>query len=284
MKYEKLKIGVVALARPTFDVPYAEEVVAGAWKTLNSFDVDLVGSSDLLFDAPAVESAISLLQNQTLDLMLVLQVAFSDSTMTVKLAKNLKAPILLWSFPESRSGGRLRLNSVCGINLAAHALAREGLYFDYLHREPEDPDAARMITDTARAGSVKRRLTGARIGLIGHHPDGFETCIYEADTLKRLCAVSVDFMEISELFERSRAVSDSETDSVYARFQSTLGNLDELEQLPLRKSLQIYSALHTLAAEKGYSGMAVRCWPEVFTDFGGAACGPMAMLNEELVP
>lgn len=56
-----------------------------------------------------------------------------------------------------------------------------------------------------------------------------------------------------------------------------------MEQTPLRKSLKIYSALRALAAEKGYSGMAVRCWPEVFTDFGCAACGPMAMLNEEKV-
>jgi L-fucose isomerase-like protein len=284
MNRNKLKIGVAALARPTFDVNYAKETVASAWKTLKTLDVDLIGSSELLFDAPSVESALSALQNQKLALLLVLQVTFSDSTLTVKLAKNIDAPLLLWSFPEARSGGRLRLNSVCGVNLAAHALARERLYFAFLHREPGDADAARIIMETARAGSVKRRLAGTRIGLIGPHPDGFDTCTYDAETLKKLGDVSVDFMEIGELFERSKEISDSETDSVYARFQSELGNLDELEQMPLRKSLKIYSALRTLAAERGYSGMAVRCWPEVFTDFGCAACGPMAMLNEEKIP
>lgn len=209
MNRNRLKIGVAALARPTFDVPYAEEMAACAWKTLKTFDIDLIGSSELLFDAPAVESALSAMQNQKLDLLLVLQVTFSDSTMTVKLAKHINAPLLLWSFPESRSGGRLRLNSVCGINLAAHALAREGLCFTFLHREPDDEEAARIIMETAQAGSVKRRLAETRIGVIGRHPHGFGTCTYDTETLKQLCDVSVDFIEISELFERSSAVPES---------------------------------------------------------------------------
>ena len=30
--------------------------------------------------------------------------------------------------------------------------------------------------------------------------------------------------------------------------------------------------------------MAVRCWPEMFTDYGCAACGPMGLMNEARVP
>ena len=103
---DKLTIGVVALARSTFDVPYAEQVARTAWETLQDLDVNLAGSKDLLFDAPAVESAISVLQNQTLDLLLVMQVTFSDAAMTVKLVESIDAPVMLWSFPEHRSGGR----------------------------------------------------------------------------------------------------------------------------------------------------------------------------------
>ena len=45
------RIGVLALARPTFDVPYAEEVAAAAMDTLAGLDAELVGNADLLFDA-----------------------------------------------------------------------------------------------------------------------------------------------------------------------------------------------------------------------------------------
>ena len=63
---------------------------------------------------------------QPLDLLVVLQATFADSTMVMALAEVVEAPLLLWAVPEERSGGRLRLNSFCGINLGAHALRRGG--------------------------------------------------------------------------------------------------------------------------------------------------------------
>ncbi len=39
-----------------------------------------------------------------------------------------------------------------------------------------------------------------------------------------------------------------------------------------------------MAKETEASGLAVRCWPETFTDYGCAACGPMAMMNERRTP
>ena len=274
----------MALARSTFDVPYAEQVANTAWQTLQGLDVNLAGSKDLLFDASAVESAISALQKQTLDLLLVMQVTFSDATMTVKLADCIDAPVLLWSFPEPRSGGRLRLNSVCGINLAAHALARAGQTFSFLHRDADEKETLQVILDIARAGKVKRKLAQTRIGVIGQHPEGFDTCTYDTELLSKRFGVSVDFMELQEFFKKAKRIPAAETDKVYARVQADLGNLNELAQEPLRKSLKIYSALRNLAVEKKYNGLAVRCWPEMFTEFGCAACGPMAMMNQEMIP
>jgi L-fucose isomerase-like protein len=281
---DKLTIGVVALARSTFDVPYAEEVAERAWERLQTLGANLVGSQELLFDAPAVESAMADLEDQPLDLLLAMQVTFSDATMTVQLAERIAAPLLLWSFPEARSGGRLRLNSVCGVNLAAHALARAGKTFGFVHRGVDDPQSSGVIEATARAGQVKRLLSQARIGVIGRHPDGFDTCTYDAQMLQQTWGVATEFLELQELFARAKGIPSEKTDAVYQRVAQELGNLEALEQAPLRKSLQLYSALKQLAAEKGYHGLAVRCWPEMFTDFGCAACGPMAMMNDEMVP
>ena len=46
------QIGVIALARPTFDVPFAEEVAQGAFGVIAEVAPGFVGSTDLLFDAP----------------------------------------------------------------------------------------------------------------------------------------------------------------------------------------------------------------------------------------
>lgn len=39
----------------------------------------------------------------------------------------------MWSYPEERTGGRLRFNSFCGINLAAQALSHNDIELDYVH-------------------------------------------------------------------------------------------------------------------------------------------------------
>ena len=70
------RIGVLALARPTFDVPYAEEVAAAAMATLAGLDAELVGDATLLFDAETTETALEQFSDVELDALLLLQVSF----------------------------------------------------------------------------------------------------------------------------------------------------------------------------------------------------------------
>ena len=258
------RIGVVALARSTFDVAYAEAVARRAFVTLEALDAELVGPRELLFDSEAARHAIAALRDQTLDLMLVLQVTFTDAGTTVALAESVAAPLLLWAFPEARSGGRLRLNALCGINLAAHALGRAGRPYDYLY------DGA--------------KLRAARIGVLGRHPDGFDTCSYDPDELRATLGVTIETHELDQLFASAAEVAAPRVARLRARVEHDLGDLGELEQDPLDKSLRSYAALKDLAGERKLDAMAVRCWPEFFTDYGCAACGAMALLNEERTP
>lgn len=95
------------MGRPTFDVPFAEEYAARTF----------VAREAIAGVAPADISAI-----------LLLQVTFTDASMTVEIARAYPGlPLGIWAFPEPRAGGRLRLNSFCGLNLAAHALGRAGI-------------------------------------------------------------------------------------------------------------------------------------------------------------
>ena len=59
---EPLCVGVLSLARPTFDVPFAEQVCEDAWNLLEKIPVNWIGSHELLFDAESVESQITKLK------------------------------------------------------------------------------------------------------------------------------------------------------------------------------------------------------------------------------
>ena len=302
------RVGAVALARATFDVPLAEEVAASAFAVLETLDIDLVGPRALLFDADATRLAIDTLREQPLDLVLVLQVTFTDATMTVALAQDIDAPIALWAFPEDRSGGRLRLNSLCGINLAAHALGKAGRPVGYLYCRPDAADAADLLGDlidrggaqpgrrppiapppgddaaAADAQALRDRLAGRRIGVVGRHPDGFDTCTYDADRLSELTGIGVEPIDLPTLFAAAKEIGADRVAPLRERVAGELGNTGDLEAEPLDKSLRIYAALSDLARARGLDGLAVRCWPEMFTDYGCAACGAMAMLNQDGTP
>lgn len=301
----KLRIGVLPLARPTFDVPFAEETARAAFAALDAAGCDIVGPRALLFDAESTRRALDELQAHQLDLVLILQVTFCDATMAVAIAEAIAAPLAIWAFPEPRTGGRLRLNAFCGMNLAAHALGRAGKSYACLYGAPDRstlsddlraiaagggasaraPDAPPPTQDgLAIADAALDRLRGARIGLIGEHPAGFDTCRYEPHALRSLTGASVSQISLGDLFARAARVSDATVATARDSTARAIGGLDAVDQPQLAKSFRILGAFEELVREQQYAALAVRCWPETFTEFGCAACGPMGMMSEAGTP
>ena len=302
-----LRYGVAALARPTFDVPFAEEMKERAFAALAAAGIESVGPRELLFDRAAAERAIAEIRAAApIDLLLILQVTFTDATMTVELARSGEFPLAIWAVPEPRAGGRLRLNAYCGLNLAAHALGRVNADHGWLYASPDEPGLserlralatpARHAAPAARApvqpdsGAVAvadralAKLAGGTITVVGKHPDGFDTCEYDESLLDRLAGMKVQTVQLGQLFDRARAVDAGRVAAVHAAAAAEVHGLDAVNQEQLDRSFRVFCALQDVRRDSGASGLAVRCWPEMFTEYGCAACGPMAMMNQERVP
>ncbi|MBL0937027.1 MAG: hypothetical protein IBJ07_19985 [Rhizobiaceae bacterium] len=300
------RIGLLPLARATFDVAYAEELYGRLKAGLSAAGHDLVGGEALLFDAPATEAALAAMKGEALNLLLIVQVTFTDATMTVKIAEEADAPLAIWSFPEPRTGGRLRLNAFCGLNLAAHALGLNDVKFGWVHADPLTTDVGALAGDllagrrqaqalplaTAVAGEAERagarallaRIAGSRIGRIGERPDGFFTCDYDPERLESLAGVSVEPIALDALFASARGAGAGAVGEARAEAGATLDDLDSVDQDQLDRSLRLRAALEDVRAKGGYAAFAVRCWPEMFTQYGGAVCGPVGMMGERRVP
>ncbi len=299
-------IAALALARPTFDVPLAETIAVKAYQALDTIGHTIVGPRHLLMDGDATEAAIRDISDHAVDLMLILQVSFTDASMTVEIARRIDAPAVIWAFPEARTGGRLRLNSFCGLNLAAHALGRAEIDCATLYGPPDLADLNSALEavltghqaqtnphqappeptadDQVKAGTAFAAINGSSIGLVGEHPVGFDTCRYDASELDRLASVTVDPIALETVFDRARAADAGSVMQTRLATANTLAGLDAVDQDQLDRSFRVHDALQSLAADRDLAGIAVRCWPEMFTDYGCAACGPMAMMNEAKVP
>lgn len=299
-------LGVLPLARSTFDVAFAEEMAALAFARLDATGHRIIGPRDLLFDAESAKRALAELRDSELDLLLILQITFTDATMTVTAAAEVDAPLAIWAVPEPRLGGRLRLNAYCGLNLAAHALGLNQRDFSYLYADPARESCATDLADLIagrrrtqaveptrpsasekqlqKARDVVGRLSGRRFARIGEHPDGFDTCAYNSDSLRQLVGIEVDRLTLDELFQRARAVSDDRLAETRERAEREMSGLETLDQPQLERSLRLKNALEELREQGDYAAFAIRCWPETFTEYGGAVCGPVSMMSEQRVP
>ena len=132
-----MKIGILALGRPTFDVQYAKERLAASLNYLNTTNHNIFGSCELLLDEQDAHNEINILKKEDLDFIIIIQVTFTDSSTILKIATYLEKPIGIWAFPEPRQSGRLRLNAFCGLNLASHTLGLNNIPFSWIYENPE---------------------------------------------------------------------------------------------------------------------------------------------------
>lgn len=279
------RIAFLSISRTTFDIELAKEVSEIAFNSLSQVPVSLLGQADLITDLGNAQRIAHSLSTSTLDMLLIFQATFADSTMISAIAERIDAPLLLWAVPEEHSGGRLRLNSLCGINLAAHALTRIGRRYETIFAPPDDPQALEKILSTALAGRARNMLRSSRLGRVGENPDGFETCLLDPDLIRQTFGLEVVQFDLEkDIFLIAQTIESTRIDTIQTELDQKVDGLSDLEPKATRGTLSVYAALQQIAAQKEINGFAIRCWPEFFTEMGCAACGAMSMLSDEMIP
>lgn len=295
-----MKIGLLPLGRPTFDVPFAQENLGAMLAALDATGHEIAGPRDLLFDADATEAAIADLQQQSIDFLLLLQVTFTDASLTIAAANAFDIPLGIWAIPEPRVGGRLRLNSFCGLNLAGHALGLNQRSFGWIFASPTGDivtevqallDGKRNVKrlegqasaeNSNAAKDVVQQINGKRIGRLGEHPNGFDTCAYDAGQLRVLAGVEVQEMDLDTLFDTGKKADADDVAALKSNVDAE--GLDQVDQVELDRSLRLKLALNEIRQSGKFDAFAIRCWPETFTEYGGAVCGPVSLMGEARVP
>ncbi len=298
-----MKIGILALGRPTFDVQYAKERLTVSLNYLSSTNHNILGSCELLLDEQDALNEINKFKNEDLDFIIIIQVTFTDSSTLLKIASCLEKPIGIWAFPEPRQSGRLRLNAFCGLNLASHTLGLNNIPFSWIYENPENIKEAKFeilinsknskrpekilaipSLGSKKAKSIKEKIHNLKIGKIGSHPDGFDTCKYDQRKLMDLCGIKVDEIDIDTFLNNSRNVKSEEIEPTLNKLKKTISSIKEVNQKELILSLKLENSLKKLQEEGAYNAFALRCWPEMFTKYGGAICAPASISTENKVP
>lgn len=297
------KIGFLGIGRSTFDTKLAEKNFQLLYTRLSSNTNNLTIFENIVYDDSSARKCLSFFKKNVCDYFIIFQTTFSDANFIVKFAKQFKDNFTLLSIRENRTGGRLRLNSICGLNLASHALQKNHYYpslkiidlkekfsitkFNIQkNKKLKKKNYLKLIKPKKRISindEIFKKIEDQTVGVIGKRPDGFHTCDFEKVELKQKLNTNVRKVNLNKLFKISSLINNKEINILKNKTKKYTIGIDKLNQKELNKSLSLYKGLETIKEKTKVDCLAIRCWPETFTKFGCAICGPMAMMNENLV-
>jgi len=162
---------------------------AGLAKTLSAYG-EIVDPGFVEYE-PDAERAAQMFNAASVDLIVVVALAYQNGTVPARMFLNTKAPVLIWNtqhirkFPEDVDFDLIMLNSgMCGLPELTNGLLRTGRDFKIITSHVTDPQGLARIGDYAEAAGVVSRLRKARIGVIGHTYAGMTDLMIDQYSLR----------------------------------------------------------------------------------------------------
>jgi L-fucose isomerase-like protein len=258
MNKKKIKLGVVCFVRHTFDFDAAAKVYEKILCDLKNFsDVDFTIIEKTVFLSEEAVAAGEVFASKNVDAIVAISGTFHLGHLILEIKKICDKPILLWALPElPYDGGKIRLNSVCGLN-------------DFCYHVGDKIDE-----DFVDAVRMSVALRDARIGLIGSRAHGFFNCGVDELSLYGKFKTLIDYYTIDDLIK-------TEGEGDYIKKIKENFDFSAVSKEQLEKISSLAAKMKKFIDEKGLAAIAIRCWPEFADSFGIVPCASMSVLQSE---
>jgi L-fucose isomerase-like protein len=195
---QHITLGLVCLARKTYDWEAAAELykkIQEDVQCIENITWEIV--PELVITVEEGEAAARRLACSPLDAVICISGTFHLGHLVLQLRRENPVPFLLWGLSElPYNGGKIRLNSVCGLNLNASNLYKSGID-DYYASIQET-----VNHDWIDAVRINRALKNARIGIAGFRADGFFNVGVQDNQVYGSTGALVDHYELEEIYSQ----------------------------------------------------------------------------------
>jgi L-fucose isomerase-like protein len=271
---EKITIGVVCLARKTFDYQAAANIFAKIKDNLLKIEqIDWLFIDELVIDIADAQKAAKTLQKKTVDGLVVISGTFALGHLILELQKAIQKPILLWGLNElPYDGGKIRLNSVCGVNLNSSNLYKAGVKnYHAVFGDEIDHDWLDAIR-------IKRAFASAHVGIIGYRAQGFFNLDVDELNLFQEIGVLIDHYELSAIFNQE--ITETMVKERKKQIKKIFDTGDITDD-QLVKVAKLTAQFDRFIRENNLTCVAIRCWPEFAANYGISPCAAMSVLQSE---
>jgi len=272
-----LHVGFIALGRPTFDVEIANRYFEQSKRLLESLTETCTSSDSLLMSPEETTRFVEQMLQESAPTVLVVQsTTFVDARFIQSIMDLTDLPIILWGVREPRIGGvRLSLNSMTGVNNLSNTLVAAGRKFALLFGNPQEDNVMIELRSQLKVARLVQQLKTLKIGVLGKQPDGFFFSEAEPSMLGMIGPQMIN-LDLQEAFRKAEDVSDQEVTKVLDSLTNKVNSLQRIPPESLHKFARFQTALLQDLQRQGIDLVAIRCWPEFFTDYGAAACSTVS--------
>jgi len=287
---EKLGVGLVGAYFPNFAAEQYgvyQRAVAALEELAAEWDFDLVVVEAGVQTAEQAEMARRQLEDAGIDFVLVQASSFALGDVILPLAR-MDIPLGLWAVPEPLLEGEIPLNSLAGFNLFSSIirlhLRERSVPFKWFYGQADDVRFRRRLRLTVQALAALKRLSQARIALVGDVAPTFYNLGYDAAAIEARLGVKIEQRQIDDIFSLAKGYSTERVTTVVGEMKAGACEVLVTDSW-LERTGRVYLALRELADEGGYDALAVRCWPEFQEELAGIGpCAAIAWLNETGIP
>jgi L-fucose isomerase-like protein len=271
---QKIRIGVVCIARETFDFEAAREIYSQIKKDLKMIEnIDWYIIDSLVIEINEAQQAADHLVKSQIDALVCISGTFALGHLILELNKKIEKPILLWGLEElPYDGGKIRLNSVCGINLNSSNLYKAGVKNYHI------VIGNKIDADWLDAIRILKAYSSGHIGIVGYRAKGFFNLDVDELDLYKEVGILIDHYELNEIF--AFQVENTQVSQRKEQIKSIF-DISEISKDQLNHVATLTAKFDNFLREHRLDAIAIRCWPEFANEFGISPCAAMSILQME---
>lgn len=288
----QVKLGFAPTRRTVFSREEAVRFRQLIEQRLQSLGVDYVGlaglnEDELLYDPADVPEVARRFRAAGVDALFFPHCNFGTEVAVVRLAQELKLPVLIWGprdDPPGEDGLRLR-DTQCGLFATGKDLRRAGIPFSYLvNCWVDDPLLERGLRNFLAAANVVKTFRDLRIGQVGTRPAPFASVACSESALLEKFGIEVVPLELGQLIawaKKRRATPDAEVQAARDLITGKYELTPEVTEEAIGRLAALFASLKDWLQGEGLTAFGLQCWDYLQEAWQVAPCCLSGLLADE---
>ncbi len=191
-------------------------------------------------------------------------------------------PMALWGFPMMFTPeGEQSTGSYVSFAMLRGSFERISLPFTPILAAADSDEAAEKIDAFIKAASAKKRLSRARIGLIGYSSMTIYPGTFDHLLLRSKIGPEVIHSDAYSLIRRAEQQTEDRIDAACAKFEGSAKICCDVGKEALRKAAGLYCGLMEMKEEQDLDAVNAKCQYEFSKEYGMTLCTPLSLAADD---